>query len=209
MRKRRPRRLLITVMAVAGSLLLMTLTASTAIRSRSFQNWVLGHLVEMLKVRLSMDIRRVTMGAKGLEISGRNFSVDLPAGQTRITAPRIIVGIDAGALLRGKLYPRRLILYNPRITVADASGGRSVMGWTVAGITRSLGRLQVIHLQGGEVVFQNRPWKISDLTTDLSRSAENPKHLKLRVAAVADYKNQNASFTLAGFISDGDGRPAP
>lgn len=194
---------LILVAAVFGIGLFVA--AGFALRRPDVQNWLLSRLWHPAGYRVRMQITDLDL-SNGIGFSARNLILSHP-NSPPVTAARVHVSFRLPALLKGRLIPDRLDLYRLRMQVAGAGHTGLRPAQVFEKIWPYILRLRRVRLKDAQVSFQNRGLQFTNLELDLSHTAAAKTRLRLKTAAVAQYRQQAAAFEVSALAGKYRGTP--
>lgn len=186
----------------------LLLLANTLIRRPSVQRF----FISKISNAIGFDIRTKQLEFNiwhGIGIFVHGFEARSRDGTQNIDASKIRIILDTSELLKGRIQPVSLYLYEPTIELSPADwGGRSgtvKSTKSLAGLPIWIPGLQFISVEKGQVRLNGVPFALENLFFDIRQKSSDPMTLELTSTGRVRHKGKKATFELQGTVSQPDG----
>lgn len=193
------------VPAVLFVLLLISilLLANSLIQRPSVQNLFIKRLTEI--TGFDIRTRKIELDLwRGVGILVHGFEARQPEGTRRIVAERGRIILDAGDLIKGRIRPVSLSVFQPKIEMALGDRySRSQTAKKPEDIELPLfwiPGIQSIFVERGQVKIIDRLFDIEELYLEARQESSAPLLLKLSAKGKIKFKGRKGAFTLKGTV---------
>ncbi|HUU80020.1 MAG TPA: hypothetical protein VMW90_01120, partial [Acidobacteriota bacterium] len=189
----------ILVIALASVLFLNTL-----VKIPSVQSYLLTRISRAIGYELHASTMSVSLG-RGIGISARGLEAKSLAGPEKIVASRIRVTLDTKELLRGRIVPTRVFLYQPQIQLATEKDVGAFKAGEEAGLkeilAKKLPRLVAVSMEEGRISLRNTPFELRNLDFNISKESDDPLIHQVYLRGKVRFRKEEAPLTLRGTIT--------
>ena len=194
-------------------LLALILLLNSLIQNPSVQRYLLGEVSKAIKYDLSAGQIEISLW-DGIGITAHNFKARSKVGRENIVASRVIVTLDAGELIKGRVVPTRLFLFRPRVEFAfEKDWGSSKPGQVSdlkVMLLQRLAGFPSVSADDARICIKGVPFEIEHLYSDVSQVKVDPRRLRVSLRGKFVYKKEEIPFTMRGTIGqDGKGENEP
>jgi hypothetical protein len=214
------RTILVLPLSLILFMLLLVILLNVLIQKPSIQRYLLrqlsdaiGYEVQAGKIELSFR--------EGVGISAPDLEARSKTGPENIAASRLTATLDAGELIRGRIVPTRISLYQPKMELpAVGSRERCESGPSSTQRSGPLSNLDYVRifrkildqiplefpsfsLKDARVSINNLPYTLEDLNVDLSPDGKDPSRILVQLKGNICHGGGKVPFTLYGSISQG------
>ncbi|MFH1293395.1 MAG: hypothetical protein ABIJ44_04620, partial [Pseudomonadota bacterium] len=140
----------------------------------------------------------------GIGITAHNFKARSRVGPESIVASRVIVTLDAGELIKGRVVPTRIFLFRPRVEFVFEKGwGASKPGQVSdikAILLQRLAGFPLVSAEDARICIKGAPFEIEHLYSNISQVKGNPRRLQVNQRGEVVFKKEKIPFTMRGTI---------
>ena len=175
------------------------------IQSPFVQNYLISHLSEATGYEFrvgKMDVifwREIGISAYDVEARSRIWPESIVASHIRII-------LDVKELIKGRIFPKRVFLFRPRIEMAIKKGLRPSKPGEISGLKEMLVSMLAgfgsAYLEEGHICIKNFPFELEDLYLNISRQSKDPVKVRGILKGKVAYRNEKVAFTLRGTITE-------
>ena len=185
---------------IVASILLL----SHLIKKPSVQNHLLNYLSDALGYEVSVGEIELSLW-HGIGVGAKNFTARSRTGTETIIATEVRVGLDVGELIKGRVLPTKIFLFQPKIELTIGQDNQSSKPGQASSYKEILGRrltlLPSISLHEARIVIKNIPCVLEDLYFNMSQNNENPQAFDINLQGIAGFANNNIPLTLHGTLT--------
>ena len=179
------------------------LLSNFLIQQTSVQNYLIERLSDVTGLYIRTGKIELSLW-KGVGIFAHGFEARLKRGTGNIVASRVRITLDAGQLLKRRIVPVGIYLFEPKIELAmeDEPGliKQPPFFWIPG--------LRSISVENGQIHIKNRPFDMVDLYFDALQKRDDPLALILTSTGKIGFRGERITFSLRGsvFLPSGDER---
>jgi len=211
--RKKLRALLVPALLLFLLLVALILLLNSLIQNPSVQRYLLGEVSKVLKYDLRAGQIEISLW-DGIGITAHNFKARSRVGPESIVASRVIVTLDAGELIKGRVVPTRIFLFRPRVEFVFEKGwGASKPGQVSdikAILLQRLAGFPLVSAEDARICIKGAPFEIEHLYSNISQVKGNPRRLQVNQRGEVVFKKEKIPFTMRGTIGqDAKGENEP
>ncbi len=180
------------------------LLANSLIQRPSVQQYLLTRVSEVIGFDLHAGKIEISLWG-GIGISAHDLEAKSRLDPERITASRVRIGFDAGELLKGRIIPTRMFLFQPRIDLVTEKVWSPSRPGDVSAVKNMLLRrltgLSAVSMKQAHISIKGLPFELEDANFSASRKSIDPIRFDVSLKGKFGYKKEKVPFILQGKIS--------
>jgi hypothetical protein len=188
---------------IVASILLL----SHLIKKPSVQHHLLNYLSDALGYEVSIGEIELSLW-HGIGVGAKNLTARSRTGTETIIASEVRVGLDVGELIKGRILPTKIFLFQPKIELTIGQDSQSSKPGQASSYKEILGRrltlLPSISLHEARIVIKSIPCVLEDLYFNMSQNNENPQAFDVNLQGIAGFANNNIPLTLHGTLTQSE-----
>lgn len=214
------RTILVLPLSLILFLLLLVVLLNALIQKPSIQRYLLGQISDAIGYELQAGKIEFSF-REGLGINAPDLEARSRTGQEKIAASRLMATLDAGELIRGRIVPTRISLYQPKMELPAVSfRERAESGPSSTQRRNPISNLDYFRilrkildqiplefpsfsLKDARISINNLPFTLEGLNVDLSPEGKDPSRILVQLKGNVCHGGVKVPFTLYGSISEG------
>jgi hypothetical protein len=196
--------LLLTLLFVFASAL------NTLIHNRTVQNYLLTRLGESAGYELEAGYMKFGFTG-GLRATLHDLSAKKKSGTEKFTAASLDILLDAGEIIRGRIIPKKFLLFKPKIELSLTKSRHTPHKLEFDALIRQplfkiLEKIDYAAINDAAIVLKNQNIKIDNLFLQLSPQEHNKNLLAVDMYGSIEFRKEKSCFFTKGEIApDGSG----
>ncbi len=200
--QKRLKAILLPVLLFLSLTVLLGLLLNLLIQTDPFQRYLLEQLSRTTGYELSAE--KITLNfSNGIGVRARNFRVNTPEGDETAGAARIRMDFSLKDLLKGRIVPTKLVIFDPEIHLP--AHGLSFQGKGLIleeSHTRILAAFPLVSFENAHVVLETAGLTFKTLDIQLTRKSRDPVLLEASFHGSALYNGATAPFSGRGMLRE-------
>ncbi|MCD6224869.1 MAG: hypothetical protein J7K32_04990, partial [Deltaproteobacteria bacterium] len=177
------------------------------IQNRAVQNYLLARLGAQIGYELKAGYIKFDF-AGGLRASVHDLSAKPKSGNGKLTAASLEVILDAGGIIRGRIIPKKFLLFKPDIELSLTESLHTPRKLEFDALMRHplfkiLEKIDYAAINSATIVLKNQNVKLDSLFLQLSPQEHNKSLLDVDMYGRIEFKKEKSCFFTKGEIDPG------
>ncbi len=185
-------------------LFISTLALNALIQNPTVQNYLLARLGASIGYELKAGYMKFDF-AGGLRAYVHDLSAKQKSGTGKFTAASLYLILDAGEIIRGRIIPKKFLLFKPEIELSLTESRHTPRKLEFDALMRYplfkiLGKIDYAAISAATIVLKNQDIKLDNLFLQLSPQEHNKNLLNVDMYGSIEFKKEKSCFFTKGKI---------